>query len=145
MGNWADKANKKLDDQYNERQVKDELLRENQQARELYGMTRWDEVKETVKKNCNDFNLKGRSRNRKLTVQNTIITELAVVAEISGKIGRLDASYEETSGKLSWRSGKRHGYWTIEAADNGNAQFVGDRGSFRVEWIAEEMLSSLID
>jgi hypothetical protein len=145
MVDWADKVIMKLDDQYTERQTKDDLLRENQQARELYGMTRWHEVKETVKNNCDDFNRKARSLNRKLTVQNSIITELAVIAEIDGKIGRLNASYEESTGKLSWRSGKSHGYWTIEADENGNAPFVGDRGSLSVEWIAEEMLSPLID
>jgi hypothetical protein len=142
---WADKAINKLDDQYNERQVKAELLRENQQACELYGMIRWNEVKDAVKINCEDFNRKARSLSRKLTIQSSIISELAVIAEISGKIRRLDASYEKSTGKLSWRSGRSRGYWTIETTENGNAQFVGDRGSLSVEWIAEEMLSPLID
>jgi hypothetical protein len=145
MEDWADKALKKLDDQRTDEQAKDDLIRENQRARELYGMTRWLEVKEAVKNYCNDFNVKARSRSRVLTVESSIIPELAVRAEIDGKIGKLNASFEEKNGKLTWRSGKRHGYWEIEATENGNAQFVGDRGPLSAEWIAGEMLSPLID
>lgn len=58
MEDWADKALKKLDDQRTDEQAKDDLIRENQRARELYGMTRWLEVKEAVKNYCNDFNVK---------------------------------------------------------------------------------------
>jgi hypothetical protein len=146
MGDWVDEALRKYDDQRADKQAQDHRLRDNQQARERYGMTRWYEVKEAVNGKCKGSNLKAGSRSIRLTVENSIITELDVRADIDGNIRRLHASFEESTGKLSWSyCGKNRGGWTVEAAEDGNAQFAGGRGPLDAEWIADEMLAPLID
>jgi hypothetical protein len=146
MGDWTDKVLKKYDDQRADEQIKDSRSRDNQQARELYGMTRWNEVKEAVNEKCKGFNLKAGSRSIKLTVENSVNTELDVRSDIGLKTKRrLHASFEERTGKLSWSCDKARGSWTIEATEDGKAQFAGTCGPVIAEQIADEMLSSLTD
>jgi len=146
MGDLADKALKKYDDERADKQIKDDLFRDNQQARKLYGMSRWNDVKEAVSKECKDFNAKAGRRSIKLTVENSVISELDMRADIDGKTRRIHAWFEESTGKLSWDyCGKNRGGWDIEAAEGGNAQFAGSRGPLNAESIAHEMLSALLD
>ena len=141
-----DRALKKYDDQHAEKESKDVLFRDNQQDRERYGMTRWNEVKDAVNKKCKDFNVKAGRRSIRLTVESSIIPELDVRVDRDGKTRRIHASFEESTGKLSWDyCGRKRRGWDIEATEEGNAQFVGDRGPKNAERIADEMLSPLLD
>jgi hypothetical protein len=145
MGDLADRALKKYDDQRTDRQTKDDLARDNRQARELYGSARWNELKEAVSKECKDLNAKAGSRSIRLTIESSVTSELAVRADIDGRMRRLGACYEESTGKLSWSCGRISSIWIIEATKDGEAQFAGTRGPRSAEWIANEMLSSLMD
>jgi hypothetical protein len=142
MGDWPDKGLKRLSDERLERQTRDSAFLERQRVKRELGMPLWLEIRETITKNCDDFNTKARKQI--LVFEVSINTELSVHATIDGVGHYLHASYEESIGKLTWSSGKSHGNWAIEPTDDGKAEFVGSRGSMTVEWIVDEMLTALI-
>jgi hypothetical protein len=100
------------------------------------------DARKAVENTCADLNTKAKKQ--LLVFEVAINTELSVRANLDGGTRTLHASYEESTGKLSWWSGQSRGSWTVEATSKGDAEFVGSHGSTTVEWIVDEMLSTLI-
>lgn len=142
MGDWADKALKRLSDKKINKQLQDSAFLERQRIKKDHGMILWLEVREQVKKNCAELNTK--ARREILVFEVTVNTELSVRTSLEEGSQNLHASFIESTGKLSWRTRVNQGSWTIEPTAEGNAEFTGSHGPTTVEWIADEMLTALI-
>jgi len=142
MNDWADRALKRLNDKRINTQTQNELFLEKQRVKRDFGMPLWLEVRKAVENNCADFNTKARAQ--MLVFEVTVNTELAVRATVDGVTSYLRAAFDESTGKLSWSTGKSRGTWTIEPTGDGKVVFTGSHGAVTVELIIDEMLTALI-
>ena len=142
MGDWADKALKRLSDEQINKQIQTDAFLEKRRVRQAFGMPLWLEVREKIKSNCDDLNTK--AKRPILTFEVTVNTELSVRGTLDGVHRYLHAEFDESIGKLSWSSITSHGSWTIEPTDDGKAEFTGGRGSATTDRIVDEMLTALI-
>lgn len=142
MGDYADKALKRLSDKKINNQLQQSAFLEKQRIKKDHGMPLWLDVRKRVKENCAELNTKARKEI--LIFEVVVDTELSVRTNLEEGSRRLRASFSEATGKLSWQTSGNQGSWTIEATSEGDAEFVGPHGSTTVEWIADEMLTALL-
>ena len=142
MSDWADDRLKRLRDQQENKRIQQEAFIETQKLKRAEGLPLWLCVRETIQKHCTDFNAK--ARRELLTFEVTLDTELSVRAAIQDAPGRLYATFEESTGKLSWQCGKSSGNWRIIPDGNGGVCFQGVRGCEESKDIAADMLDALV-
>lgn len=141
MNPWVDQALKRLNEQRANQQAFEAYILRKQEVEQAYGMPLWLQVRKVAEDNCAEFNLEAKEQLLKYETGGD--TELTVTSTIDKNTRRLAASFDISTGNLSWSCDRYGGLWTVEPCADG-ACLTGPYGPAAPEVVADQMLNALV-
>ncbi|SRR5712692_1389400 len=146
MNDWATKVAEKLKEQHENDQLQTTAFLEKQRLKKANGTPRWLQVREAVKKNCEDLNL--QMQKTVLTFEVVPNVNMRVRADIDGAHRYLTSSFDADRCLLEWScdSDSTHGTFGMATTGDGDVVFVQGAVAEPIapEAIAKKLLNSLL-